>query len=91
MSMDRLNTVGPDKAPKVDVKHPAAASDPLVEGVYWTMGQTSEEVARQFNMTREKQDFYALHSQQRALAAQTRGVFKDELSGLCCVYVFSAA
>lgn len=79
MSLDRLNTVGPDdKVPKAEVRHAAAAGNPLVEGVYWTMGQTSEEVARQFNMSREKQDYYALHSQQRALAAQTRGIFKEE-------------
>lgn len=46
---------------------------------YWGMGLTSEAVAREFNVTREDQDAFALRSQERALAAIEAGKFKDEI------------
>ncbi len=36
------------------------------------MGQTAEVLAREFRITRERQDEYALHSHQRALAAREK-------------------
>ncbi|MCL4820125.1 MAG: acetyl-CoA C-acetyltransferase [Vicinamibacteria bacterium] len=47
-------------------------------GLY--MAQTSDNLARQHGLTREAMDQFALLSQQRAAAAQARGVFKDEIA-----------
>ena len=43
------------------------------------MGNTAENVARQFQITRETQDEFALASQNKAEAAQKAGKFKDEI------------
>ncbi|MGP2494037.1 acetyl-CoA C-acetyltransferase [Mesorhizobium sp. PUT5] len=43
------------------------------------MGVTAENVARQFQITREDQDQFALASQNKAEAAQKAGRFKDEI------------
>src|SRR5690606_27844489 len=43
------------------------------------MGNTAENVARQFQITREDQDRFALASQNKAEAAQKAGRFKDEI------------
>ena len=44
------------------------------------MGTTAENVARQFQITREQQDEFALASQNKAEAAQKAGKFKDEIA-----------
>lgn len=44
------------------------------------MGQTAENVANQFNISRDQQDAFALASQQKAEAAQTAGRFIDEIT-----------
>ncbi len=43
------------------------------------MGVTAENVAEKFGVSRQDQDEYALLSQQRAVAAQDGGKFKDEI------------
>ena len=43
------------------------------------MGNTAENVARQWQITREQQDQFALTSQNRAEAAQKAGRFQDEI------------
>jgi acetyl-CoA C-acetyltransferase len=43
------------------------------------MGETAETLADMHKISREEQDEYALMSQQRAEAAATSGVFKDEV------------
>ena len=43
------------------------------------MGTTAENVAREFQITREEQDAFAAASQQKASAAQKSGRFKDEI------------
>ena len=43
------------------------------------MGNTAENVARQWQLTREDQDEFALASQNKAEAAQKAGRFKDEI------------
>jgi acetyl-CoA C-acetyltransferase len=43
------------------------------------MGNTAENVATKFQITREQQDEFALASQQKASAAQKSGRFKDEI------------
>ncbi len=44
------------------------------------MGITAENVARQFGISREQQDQFALESQQKAAAAQAAGHFKAEIA-----------
>jgi 3-oxoadipyl-CoA thiolase len=55
--------------------------NPLLERLHGvdTMGQTAENVAAQFNISREDQDLFALRSQQRAAAAQAAGFFAAEI------------
>jgi len=43
------------------------------------MGNTAENVARQFQITRQQQDEFAVSSQNKAEAAQKAGKFKDEI------------
>jgi acetyl-CoA C-acetyltransferase len=43
------------------------------------MGNTAENVARQFQITRDAQDEFAVASQNKAEAAQKAGKFKDEI------------
>lgn len=43
------------------------------------MGNTAENVAEKWQITREQQDEFAAHSQQKAEAAQKAGKFKDEI------------
>ncbi|MBF0155513.1 MAG: acetyl-CoA C-acetyltransferase [Magnetococcales bacterium] len=45
----------------------------------YPMGTTGENVAKQWNISREEQDTLALRSHQRAEAAQKAGRFKDEI------------
>jgi acetyl-CoA C-acetyltransferase len=48
-------------------------------GIYWTMLQTAEEVARRFEVSREDQDAYGLRSQMLAAKAADNGVFDQEI------------
>jgi acetyl-CoA C-acetyltransferase len=43
------------------------------------MGQTAENVAKQWNVSRAEQDAFALASQEKAAAAQAAGKFKNEI------------
>ncbi|OZC02864.1 acetyl-CoA C-acyltransferase [Rubricoccus marinus] len=48
-------------------------------GHYASMGITAENVADQFNVSREDQDEFAYHSHRKALEAIESGVFEDEI------------
>ncbi|EOB0686952.1 acetyl-CoA C-acyltransferase [Staphylococcus aureus] len=48
-------------------------------GASYPMGLTAENVASQFDVSREDQDAYAVKSHQRAYDAQRDGRFKDEI------------
>jgi len=45
----------------------------------YSMGETAENVARQYNIPREEQDRFALWSQQKWAAAKEMGLFDDEI------------
>jgi acetyl-CoA C-acetyltransferase len=47
--------------------------------VYMPMLQTADFVAKKYNVSRERQDEYALQSQQRTAAAQAAGAFDAEI------------
>ena len=63
----------------VDGMYRDGFSDPL-SGLL--MGQTAEKLARQYEISRQEQDEFALRSQQRAQAAIEAGRFKDEVMTL---------
>ncbi len=48
--------------------------------IYWSMLQTAEQVAKRYNVARERMDQYGAASQQKACAAQEAGRFKDEIA-----------
>ncbi len=47
--------------------------------VYLNMGLTAEKLQRNYGISREDQDAFALRSHQRAVAAQNAGLFDDEI------------
>ncbi|HUL46651.1 MAG TPA: acetyl-CoA C-acyltransferase [Steroidobacteraceae bacterium] len=49
-------------------------------GIYWSMLETAEEVAKRYGITRERMDEYGARSQQRACAAQDGGGFTEEIA-----------
>jgi acetyl-CoA C-acetyltransferase len=59
--------------------------DTMIKDALWDafngyhMGNTAENVAKQFQITREQQDQFAVASQNKAEAAQKAGKFKDEI------------
>jgi acetyl-CoA C-acetyltransferase len=48
--------------------------------IYWNMLQTAEQVAKRYNIGRERMDQYGAASQQEATAALEAGLFKDEIA-----------
>jgi len=48
----------------------------------YSMGETAENVARQWKIGREAQDAFALQSQEKYFAALGKGRFKEEISGV---------
>ncbi|WP_322059703.1 acetyl-CoA C-acyltransferase [Paraburkholderia sp. J63] len=47
--------------------------------IYWSMLQTAENVAKRYEISKERQDEYGAQSQLRAAAAQAAGLFNDEI------------
>ena len=47
--------------------------------IYWSMLQTAETVAKRYNVAKERMDHYGAGSQQKACAAQEKGLFNDEI------------
>ena len=50
--------------------------------IYWNMLQTAEQVAKRYNISRERMDHYGAGSQQKAAAALEAGLFKDEIAAI---------
>jgi acetyl-CoA acyltransferase len=71
-SMSRVPMTGFNPSP-----HPGLAKD--FPQAYISMGQTAENVARKYQVTREQQQELAVKSHQKAAAAQAAGKFKDEI------------
>lgn len=63
----------------------ASLADTMITDGLWDcfnnyhMGTTAENIASQFGISREQQDEFAAHSQQKAEAAMKAGTFKDEI------------
>ena len=58
--------------------------NPKLDEVYGTedMGQTAENLAEKYNISREDQDAFAYGSQKKATAAQTNGRFQTEITSV---------
>ncbi|OBT81455.1 hypothetical protein VE02_09928 [Pseudogymnoascus sp. 03VT05] len=74
---ESMSTTPDDGAPKMGEKimnHPIASQNQM------SMGYTSEEVAGQFNVSRQAMDQFAAESYQKAEKAQKEGWFDDEIT-----------
>ena len=60
--------------------NPAIFADRDNVGIAFGMGLTAEKVAQQWKVSREDQDLFALHSNQRASAAIAAGHFRAEIT-----------
>jgi len=58
---------------------PNAALYQTMPEAYMSMGETAENVGREYNISREEQEMFALDSQQKALAAQSDGRLAGEI------------
>jgi acetyl-CoA C-acetyltransferase len=52
----------------------------FIDHIYMAMGQTAENVAKQYGVTRQRQDEFAKLSQDRAVAARDAGFFDREIT-----------
>ena len=84
--IDRMDVVaagGQDSISLVQTPEMRITPDPSLiamhKHVYMPMLQTAETVARRYGISRERQDEYALKSQQRTAAAQAAGRFDAEI------------
>ena len=55
---------------------------------YWGMGLTAEQVAQEYNISREDQDAFSFRSHQRAIAAIESGKFENEITPIEIEEVF---
>lgn len=55
---------------------------------YWGMGLTAEAVAKQYNVSRQEQDVFSLHSHEKALKAIESGRFVDEVVPIEVEHIF---
>jgi acetyl-CoA C-acetyltransferase len=84
--VDRMDTVvagGVESISLVQTPEMRLGPDPellsLHNGVYMPMINTAEVVGKRYSVSRDRQDEYALRSQQRTAAAQEAGRFDDEI------------
>jgi acetyl-CoA C-acetyltransferase/acetyl-CoA acyltransferase len=81
--MDIVGAGGQESISLVQTKEMRVMPDPelltMHNAIYMPMLQTAETVANRYRISRERQDAYALQSQQRTAAAQQAGVFDDEI------------
>ncbi len=54
-------------------------ADPWLATLYTSMGQTAENVAKRYGISREDQDAFAVASHQKCAAAMKGGKFKEEI------------
>lgn len=55
---------------------------------YWGMGLTAEAVAKDYSISREDQDLFALNSHEKALKAIQEGRFKDDIVPIEVEHIF---
>jgi acetyl-CoA acyltransferase len=74
----------PREAGVVDTRLGWRLVSPRMQELYppITLGETAENVAERYGVSRERQDEFALRSHQRAAAAQAAGKFTDEIAAV---------
>ena len=81
--MDIVAAGGQESISLVQTKEMRVMPDPQLlqmhNAIYMPMLQTAETVADRYGISRQRQDEYALSSQQRTAAAQEAGKFDDEI------------
>lgn len=81
--MDVVVGGGAESISLVQTPQMRVAPDPellaMHASIYMPMLQTAEVVAKRYGISRDRQDEYALQSQQRTAAAQAAGKFDDEI------------
>ena len=84
--VDRMDVVaagGQDSISLVQTPEMRMSGDPSLikmhKDVYMPMLGTAETVSQRYGISRDRQDAYALRSQQRTAAAQAAGKFDDEI------------
>ena len=83
-SMSRAPFLLPKHEQEIVSRHADMVDSILSEGLTdpqltYAMGITAENVAEQWNITREQQDCFSFESQRRAAAAKADGAFAEEL------------
>ncbi len=81
--LESISLVQNDKANWYRRADPALVAH--VPQLYMSMLETAEVVADRYGVSRDRQDEYALRSQQRTAAAQARGAFDDEIVPMASV------
>ncbi|MDQ3013667.1 MAG: thiolase family protein [Acidobacteriota bacterium] len=71
--VESITMMGRDTNPHPVVKE-------MKPGIYMVMGDTAENVAKRYGISRQAQDEYALSSQQRTSRAQTESFFAGEIA-----------
>ena len=56
-----------------------------VPTIYWNMMQTAEQVAKRYGVSKERMDRFGAESQQKACAAQDKGLFDAEIAPITVV------
>ncbi|MGW6057850.1 thiolase family protein [Streptomyces sp. NPDC055189] len=79
--MPRPDEALPHKMETVDTRLGWRLVNPAMKDLHGVlaMGETAEEVAERYGVTRERQDNFALRSHQRATEARKNGHFDDEI------------
>lgn len=84
-SMSRSPYLIPDARNGCRYGHSQLVDSVIHDGLWdafndYHMGITAETLAADYQISRQAQDAFALHSQQKAIAAQQRGAFRDEIT-----------
>jgi len=77
--VEQMSMWGFDAPVNLDKMSDAIIDNPKARDCMIPMGITSENVAREFGISREKQDALAAASHAKAAKAQATGLFKDEI------------
>ena len=75
MSLVKRGGWNRDLHPKIEEKYPDA---------YISMGLTAENLARDYSISRDEQELFALNSHNKALSAQSKGLLTEEIIPVHC-------
>ncbi len=74
-SMSRIQRGGFNRSPSPHLEE-------LMPDAYISMGITAENVASRYNISRKRQEEFALHSHKKALIAKSKGYFMEEVESI---------